>query len=55
MLFHGKSYGIKAISITEFEKHKKVRSGFSTVSQVWQLPRANTKDLMKDDINDFLK
>lgn len=51
--YHGKAYGIKAITITEFERHKKVRSGFSTESQVWQLPRTKAKDLLRD-IDDFL-
>ena len=50
----GETYGIKAITITEFEKNKKVRSGFSTEKQVWQLPREEAKELLKD-INYFLE
>jgi hypothetical protein len=46
--YKGKTYGIKAIRITEFEKHKTVRSGFATEEQVWQLPRREAKDLLKD-------
>ena len=44
----GKKYGIKAITISEFEKHKKPRGGFSTERQVWQLPRKHAKNLLKD-------
>ncbi len=45
---HGKTYGILAITITEFEKNKKVRSGFSSEKEVWQLPREAVKGLLKD-------
>jgi hypothetical protein len=44
----GKIYGIKAITITEFEKHKKIRGGFSTEKEEWELPRKQAKDLLKD-------
>lgn len=50
----GKKYGIKAITISEFEKHKEVRSGFSTERQEWQLPRKLAKNLL-EDINVFLQ
>jgi len=46
--YQGKTYGMKAITITDFEKNKVVRSGFSTEKQVWQLPRKEAKVLMRD-------
>jgi hypothetical protein len=46
--YQGKTYGIKAITITEFEKNKKIRSGFATEKQVWELPRRQAKNLLKD-------
>jgi hypothetical protein len=52
-MYLGKKYGIKAITISEFEKHKETRSGFSTERQEWQLPRKHAKNLLKD-INIFL-
>jgi hypothetical protein len=52
--YHGNTYGIVGITITEFEKNKKVRSGFSTEKQVWQLPREKAKGLLQD-VNSFLK
>lgn len=45
--YRGKKYGIKAITISEFEKHKEIRRGFSTERQVWQLPRKHAKNLLK--------
>jgi hypothetical protein len=51
--YHGNIYGIAAISITDFEKEKKARGGFSTEKEVWQLPRNKAKELLKD-INYFL-
>ncbi len=46
--YHGMTYGLTAITIRDFEKNKKVRSGFSTEKQVWQLPRKKAKELLKD-------
>jgi len=44
----GRKYGIKATTIFEFEKHKEPRGGFSTERQVWQLPRKQAKNLLRD-------
>jgi hypothetical protein len=44
----GKKYGIKAITISDFDKHKEKRSGFPTEQEVWQVPRKQAKDLLKD-------
>jgi hypothetical protein len=46
--YQGNTYGIKAITITEFEKNKMIRGGFSTEKQVWELPRKQAKYLLRD-------
>ncbi len=47
-MHQGRKYGIKAITISEFERLKQPRGGFSTERQVWQLPRKNAKNLLRD-------
>lgn len=51
--YRGKEYGIKAITISEFEKNKETRGGFLAERQVWQLPRKHARNLLKD-FNFFL-
>lgn len=51
--YQGRKYGMKGITITDFEKHKEIRSGFSTEKQEWQLPRKHARNLLRD-MNVFL-
>ncbi len=46
--YRGNKYGMKAITISEFEKHKEIRSGFSIEREEWQLPRKRAKYLLRD-------
>jgi hypothetical protein len=51
--YSDKNYGMKAITLSNFEKHKKIRSGFASEEYVWQLPREQAENILKD-INFFL-
>lgn len=51
--YKGKTYGAKAITISDFEKYKKIRRGFPSEPQEWQLPREQAKELLQN-ISSFL-
>lgn len=52
--YKGKNYGIKAITLSDFDKHKQVRGALPPEPHEWELPRKQAKYLLKD-IDFFLK
>ena len=46
--FRAKNYGIKAITLSDFYKHKQIRGALPPEPHEWELPRKQAKRLLRD-------
>jgi len=51
--YGGKTYGAKAITISDFEEHKIIRGALPPEPHEWQLPRKQAKELLQN-VSSFL-